>query len=146
MDDCIEFQKKARHKQGYGVATFRGKRLLAHRVAFFAAYGWWPKVVRHRCDNPPCVNIEHLLPGTQLDNVRDREERGRGNHARGSRIAQAKLTDELASEIRALAAEGWYSQQKIADAYGVNQTVVSSIVRGATWGGGTHDSRPGSQD
>lgn len=47
-------------------------------MVFEAVYGWLPEVVLHRCDNPPCYNPAHLLPGTQADNMRDMARKGRG--------------------------------------------------------------------
>ena len=49
----------------------------AHRVSFFLHEGYWPDVVRHTCDNPPCVNPAHLLGGSFKDNSRDMAQRGR---------------------------------------------------------------------
>lgn len=74
---CIEDTTHYRTPQGYAQVRRNGKLIYAHRLAFFEVFGWWPPVVRHTCDNPPCVNIWHLLPGTQADNVRDMVERGR---------------------------------------------------------------------
>lgn len=66
---------------GYGLVGFRGHRTYAHRVAFELAHGplGAREVVRHRCDNPPCVNPEHLERGSYKDNIRDSIERGRFN-------------------------------------------------------------------
>ena len=69
MDDCMEWEKCGQH--GYG-----GKTARAHRVVFFLTNGWWPKVVRHTCDNKRCVNPVHLLGGTQKENIQDSIERG----------------------------------------------------------------------
>ena len=76
MSDCIEWHR-CRNQQGYGQWVFQGRQRQAHRVIFYFHHGYWPTVVRHTCDNPPCVNIEHLLPGTHADNNRDMVERGR---------------------------------------------------------------------
>ena len=74
MSDCIEWTG-ARSSNGYGR---HGKR-YAHRMAWEQAHGPIPDglVVRHSCDNPPCVNVEHLLLGTQADNVEDARARRR---------------------------------------------------------------------
>lgn len=53
---------------------------LAHRVSFELFRGPIGKLkVLHKCDTPACVNPQHLYLGTQLQNVKDRVERGRGN-------------------------------------------------------------------
>jgi len=56
------------------------------------------EVVRHRCDNPRCINPVHLERGTQLDNVRDRVERDRS--AKGERNGKSRLTDAQRAEIK----------------------------------------------
>jgi FixJ family two-component response regulator len=86
--------------------------------------------VLHYCDNPPCVNPAHLFLGTDIDNVQDREEKGRGLTA--ERTFANKLTESEAREIRDLVQQGWV-QQDVADAYGVGQVTVSRIFRGESW-------------
>ena len=63
----------------YGVLVVNKKRILAHRFSYEHFNGPIPDclVIRHKCDNPPCVNPAHLLVGTQADNGRDMAERGR---------------------------------------------------------------------
>ncbi len=80
--------KGSRHKQGYGYFVI-GSRVdgsrkiaLAHRWIWEQINGPIPDGLNllHTCDNPPCVNyVEHLYLGTQSDNMRDREARGRAN-------------------------------------------------------------------
>ena len=56
---------------------------IVHRQTWIEVFGPPPpdrSFVLHRCDNPPCFEITHLYCGTQADNMRDREERGRSNH------------------------------------------------------------------
>lgn len=69
----------ARDSHGYGQLRITGGHLQAHRVSYELAIGQIPPGlhVRHRCDNPPCVNPLHLEVGTQSDNMRDCVERGR---------------------------------------------------------------------
>jgi hypothetical protein len=71
--------KGTRNPKGYGRISVSGRQDGTHRVAYRLAHGEIPDglVVRHRCDNPPCINPAHLEVGTPADNSRDMVERGR---------------------------------------------------------------------
>ncbi len=88
--------------------------------------------VLHSCDEPKCVNPAHLRTGTQKNNMEDRKKAG--NTARGSKIASAKLNEDVVREIRRLLKEGVLTQQAIADRFGVSDTTISHIRSGARWG------------
>lgn len=74
-DDGCWTWTNGRNRHGYGIQC----HTLAHRVAWSMTYGPIPDglCVRHRCDNPPCVRPDHLELGTQMQNIRDMDERGR---------------------------------------------------------------------
>lgn len=81
---CWEFDGR-RNIDGYGAMKHFGRYEGAHRWAYRAWVGPIPKgqVVRHSCDNPPCVNPKHLLIGTQRDNIADTVSRKRQRTNRG---------------------------------------------------------------
>jgi len=84
-DDCWEWQAaRDNTKMNYGIFGYKGKIRKAHRVAYELIYGEIPKgegyhgtCVCHKCDNPGCVNPEHLFLGSQADNINDRNKKGR---------------------------------------------------------------------
>ena len=140
--ECWEWTS-CRNKQGYG--QFGQER--AHRVAYSLTYGSIPTglYVLHACDNPPCVNPVHLFLGTQLDNVADRDNKGRqakgDRHGyrlnpslvvRGSRNGSAKLTEEAVAEMRALLQSGWLLRE-LSHKYGISIMNASWIVNRRGW-------------
>jgi DNA invertase Pin-like site-specific DNA recombinase len=91
----------------------------------------------HHCDNPVCISTApgHLYEGTQQENVADRHARGRDarNSFPGESNGYAKLTREQVDEIRRRYATGAETQYVIADAFGIDQSHVSLIVRHKIW-------------
>ena len=139
-DGCHLWMGKA-ERSGYGRVSWYGKKRLAHRVAAYLngilADLDSTEVVMHSCDNRLCCNPEHLCIGSQSDNMRDAVSKGRMwmPDNRGTRSANAKLTEADVAAIRARYAEGGVSQERIGAQYGVSQMVVSRIVRGVSYHG-----------
>lgn len=123
----------SRHPNGHGYAYLDGRVTYAHRVAWMLTRGSIPDGINvcHKCDNPPCVNPDHLFLGTQADNMRDSAEKGR---AAAGALKRSKLTPALVREVRTLLRAGW-TQQKIADRLGtVTRSAIGLINQGRRWG------------
>lgn len=132
MESLCEEWTGRRNDKGYGYVGDR----RAHRVAWERAHGPIPAglCVLHRCDNPPCVNVEHLFLGTQAENIADRHAKGRDNGARpGEDHFAAKLTNTQVLEMRARYSAGGVTQRQLADEYGVSRGNVSKIVNRRTY-------------
>ena len=127
-----------RLSNGYGRIQGPSGLSLAHRASWEAYRGPIPSglCVLHLCDNPPCVNPEHLFLGTQRDNVLDMLAKGRDRHAteviktRGEKHWRCKLTREQVLEIRRRRSE---PQKQLAAEFGTTQRYISSIVCGRKW-------------
>lgn len=116
---------------GYGVFKVKGKTLKAHRVAYELYVGDIPKglEVCHTCDNPLCINYNHLFIGTHTDNMKDRERKGRGANRAGIMNGRAKLTDDTVRYIR----NSNKSTTELAKEFGISQSVMSKAKSGKTW-------------
>jgi hypothetical protein len=101
---CVEWSG-SRNKAGYGVITcesYSKKQLLAHRVSWEIHVGKITNglCVLHRCDNPSCVNPEHLFLGTCADNNADRAAKGRSFRPAGDLNPMSKLSQQRRRSVR----------------------------------------------
>lgn len=125
-------------KQGYGVLSRRGKRVFAHRVSYEEEVGEIPdgNVIRHRCDNPPCINPDHLICGTQAQNNRDRALRGRGGEVKisGPNNRLSKLSeDDVICIRRRLLVAGHGDKKRIREDFGISRSQLYAIQTGQSW-------------
>jgi hypothetical protein len=119
---------------GYGRMTNEeGRVMLAHRWAFrhFVSENL-PPVVMHKCDNPACVNPDHLEGGTQAKNILDMWHKGRGVARKHTR-EQSPLTRYSREQLQAVQElrDSGLTQTKIASITGISQSHVSRILNGA---------------
>lgn len=129
----------SRHRHGYGTigeGGRNGRDFLAHRLSYEIHVGPIPPgmVICHRCDNPICTNPAHLFVGTQADNVRDMDAKGRRVAAGqiGTAHHQAKLSDAQVIEIRRRADAG-ECKAHLAVEFGVTKTTTTRIANRRTW-------------
>lgn len=130
-DGCWEWQgSKAFYN--YGTMCFEKSLYRTHRVAYETFIGPIPNglFVCHHCDNPPCVNPSHLFVGTQTDNIRDKEAKGRGNHTSCQEHGSSKLTNRQVIKIIELYASKTMNQRQLANKFNVHQSQISKLIKG----------------
>lgn len=134
-DECWTLKKKP-HESGYyrfwdGDAK---QYKMAHRYSYERYVG--PTnglVVMHKCDNPSCVNPNHLRLGTQAENVYDMLDKGRGGHIykSGAEHPKSKLDEDAVRFIRSNLSS--MTINDLAEKFSVSRNCISSIKHRATW-------------
>lgn len=147
-EECWEFQGgKVGSKGVYGGFSFQGTTIRAHRYSYMISKGKIPEemLVCHTCDNPICVNPNHLWLGDHLSNNRDRHAKGRTkinpylikkeHHARGKNHGLAKLDEDKVKSIL----KDERTTRLIALDYGVHASAITQIKNRKTWRHVTND-------
>lgn len=118
---------------GYGGFTFKRKRYIASRISYETYVGEIPEGMHvcHKCDNPSCVNPNHLFIGTVQENMTDMVNKNRS--AKGSHHSQAKLNESSVKEIKKLLKQN-VSHKELAEKFGVGVRAISKINLGQRWG------------
>lgn len=130
--DCLVWTG-SRFPNNYGrVSIGKGIVRLVHRFVYAESHGTTLEAIgdlhiRHTCDNPPCINPEHLDIGTSADNHADMVKRQRSTI--GEHNSQAKLSDQQVLDIRAIYATGKFTQSKLGNLYGVGHAQIGRIIR-----------------
>jgi hypothetical protein len=120
---CHVCVSHASFNRGYPMVYRDGYRQMAHRYTYEQRHGRIPPglLLRHKCDNPPCINVDHLEPGTYADNSRDMLERDR---------SAGKFTRQDIADIRR---NTHVSSLQLAVEYGVHRSTIARIRAKSTW-------------
>lgn len=111
------------------------KTTSTHRASYQAFIGEIPKNkwVLHKCDNPSCINPDHLFLGDRQSNVNDRQNKGRNQPIDGEKNPNCKHTSEEIKEIRKLRKQGM-TLRKIAEKFGYSgHKTVFEITHNRKW-------------
>ncbi len=116
---------------GYGRFWYDSKNSMAYRVSYLINKGPIPKglFVCHHCDQPSCVNPDHLFLGTHKDNMNDRDSKGRNGYQKGEVNGNSKLKEAQIIEIR----NSSLSHTELGIMYGVAPEHIAGIRKGKTW-------------
>lgn len=130
---CWEWQRYVT-KWGYGQVQVNGRLEGAHRYAWMLSTGKSipnKMNVLHKCDNRRCINPDHLMIGTQSENIKQAVQRGRFIPPifSGENHPAAMVTDKQRSAIRDIYFNKKLNQREISELCGIRQTTVSYIVR-----------------
>ena len=119
---------------GYGSMTLRGSTILVHRIAWIIDNGEIPKGMNilHKCDNPKCVNPDHLFLGTHFDNMRDMAAKGRAPKRPGSKNPNSKLNESKVREIKNLLANG-KTRKYVSTTFEVSLSTIDRIINKKSW-------------
>lgn len=132
-DGCWFWIGGIRKDFGYGRTWYLGRTRGAHVVSYIIHKGPVPDglFVLHQCDNPICVNPDHLYAGFQRENIRDQIERGR--FVFGERNGKASLTADQAAEIRGRYSSGAISHASLASLYRVSRKTIYRVLKGIAY-------------
>lgn len=130
--ECI-LCSRSKTKGGYSSIYYNGKTELVHRIVLTLAKGApteAKKYACHTCDNPKCINPNHLYWGSQKINVQDCISKGRFDH-KGVKNSKCILTEKQILEIKYDYTA--FTLQNIAGKYNISVPHVSMIKNGKRW-------------
>jgi hypothetical protein len=132
-DDCWIWIS-SKQPDGYGRFYFDNRLIQASRISYWLRHGDLDqqKLICHHCDNPCCVNPDHLFLGTYKDNNDDMTKKNRAVYVFGQDVGNSKLKSEDIIKIISLVNSG-ISRNKVALIFGVSRTQVQRIVLGKNW-------------
>lgn len=130
---CVEWVAFKNHC-GYGRINVGGQIRFAHRVAYELKHGKIPDGIEicHFCDNPACVNVDHLFPATHAENMADMRQKGRADRLKKSKGVlhhMAKLHD---ADVKKILLDD-RSPSAICAEYGVTEGAIRQIKVRKTW-------------
>lgn len=107
------------------------RKRISH-VMYEKHYGTIPKglIICHHCDNPSCINPEHLFVGTHMDNAIDKMNKGRQSRLKGENAPRVKLTDSIIIEIR----NSKVTSAELMKKYNISHSQIVRIRNGDAWG------------
>jgi DNA-binding transcriptional regulator YiaG len=131
--NCFNCVSHNPESKTYSAFMLNRKSRLVHRHIYEQCFGEIPDAlcVCHKCDNPKCINPEHLFLGTINDNVKDMVEKNR--QAKGEKNSSAKLKEQDITKIRKLYKKG-LSTRKLAKLFNVGKSTIFCVVSKKTWG------------
>lgn len=128
----------SKNQDGYGRVRWNSRLESAHRVSYELYKGTYEKTkhICHTCDNPSCINPDHLWLGDYKSNNLDKKTKGRaiGNSMPGIEHPKHKLTEEEVVEI--FHADG--TQSSLATRFNVSPTLIWKIKAKRCWKHLTH--------
>jgi len=123
-----------KHRFGYGIFHFDGKCSTAHKFSYIYFNGEVENnlFVCHKCDNPTCVNPNHLFLGTIQENNADCKNKNR--HIKGSKSGMSKLNEFQVKQIKN-ELKNYYKgiQKDLSLKYNISQSQISAIYRNKEW-------------
>lgn len=134
-NDCWNFLG-FKNSDGYGIiGTSSGKSEGAHRVIYRIEKGEIPigNVIMHTCDNPSCCNPNHLILGSQHENIIDMTTKNRGVYQKGEDSHLSKLSQNQVIEIRNKYTGLRGQKSKLAKEYNVRPSTITNILSRKTW-------------
>lgn len=136
---CWEWMGKAKDPRGYGQIGLGGKgakQELVHRFSYQLHKGPIPEglVVMHACDNPRCVNPDHLSVGTPSENIRDAVRKGRWKAIPPLHIGEKQHSSKLTAEkVLYMRANPQIPTKQFCEEYGCAPSSIRKARAGLSW-------------
>lgn len=130
IDTCLVLPARCRKQAGHVRISVMGKSQTAHRVVWqFHNRILLPKeVIMHKCDNPACINIDHLILGTHRENILDMWDKSRG--VLGEDHGNSILTE---SDVRFIKLNPQISGVQLGKKFNCSPNTIYAIRKGRSW-------------